>query len=91
MRELDEFLEMFGGFFSKKELAEITEAWEEDECRNAYVLGVWDRDPRRAASPVRRDLIQWLDAHPDRWAKEFEEATGYRVGLDQALSFPENN
>jgi len=86
----DEFVERFGHLFSELERLEILEAWE-DECRNAFVLGVWDRDPQRERSPVREELIRWLDAHPDQWTSSFMEATGYWVGLREALAFPEDN
>ena len=90
MKEFDEFVERFGGLLSSREILEILEAWE-DECRNAFVLGVWDRDPQRERSPARWDLIRWLDAHPDRWTREFYESTGYRPSLREALAFPEDN
>jgi hypothetical protein len=88
MEELKEFVSRFGYLFSPEELEEIRACWDE-ECRNATILGIYDR--RERCSEEREELIQWLDAHPDRWTIEFQEAAGYRPGLQEVLAIPEDN
>ncbi len=75
--------------FSPEELREIEACWD-DECRNAIILGIYDR--REFSDPEEREeLIRWLDAHPDRWTIEFQKAAGYRPGLREVLMSPEDN
>jgi len=89
MEEYKEFVKKFGHLFSRAELREIREAWD-DECRNAFILGIYDR--REFYDPKDREaLIRWLDAHPDRWTLEFLEAEGRRVSLRETLAIPEDN
>jgi hypothetical protein len=89
MEEFKEFVERFGRLFSRAELREIREAWD-DECRNALILGIYDR--REFYSHEDREaLIRWLDAHPDRWTLEFLKDRGYRPSLREALAIPEDN
>ena len=72
MGEFEEFVERFGHLFSSAELEEIETAWD-DECRNAIILGIYDR--REFYDPKDREaLIGWLDSHPDRWTLEFLKA-----------------
>jgi hypothetical protein len=89
MEELKEFVSRFGYLFSPEELEEIEECWNE-ECRNAIILGIHDRR-ERCSYEEREELIQWLDAHPDRWTVEFQEATGYQPSLREVLINPEDN
>jgi hypothetical protein len=89
MEELKEFVSRFGYLFSPEELEEIEACWN-DECRNATILGIYDR--REFFSyEEREELIRWLDAHPDRWTVEFQEAAGYRPSLREVLGNPEDN
>jgi hypothetical protein len=89
MEELGEFVSRFGYLFSPEELEEIEAHWG-DECRNAIILGIYDR--REFYSPEDREaLIRWLDAHPDRWTVGFQEATGCRPSLREVLINPEDN
>jgi hypothetical protein len=89
MEELKEFVSRFGCLFSLEELEEIEACWHE-ECRNAFILGIYDR--REFFSyEEREELIRWLDAHPDRWTIEFQKATGRRPSLQEVLAIPEDN
>jgi len=89
MEELKEFVSRFGYLFSPEELEEIEEHWG-DECRNAVILGIYDR--REFCSPEDREaLIRWLDAHPDQWTVEFRDAAGYQPSLREVLINPEDN
>ena len=89
MKEFKEFVEKFGHLFSRAELKEIETAWD-DECRNAFILGIYDRRDFYSHED-REALIRWLDAHPDRWTLEFLETEGRRVSLREALAIPEDN
>jgi hypothetical protein len=88
MEELKEFVSRFGHLFSPEELEEIKACWGE-ECRNAFILGIYDR--RERCPEEREELIRWLDAHPDRWTIEFQKATGRRPSLQEVLTIPEDN
>jgi hypothetical protein len=88
MEEMKEFVSRFGYLFAPDELKEIEAHWG-DECRNAIILGIYDR--REHYSYEREELIRWLDAHPDRWTIEFQKATGYRPSLREVLIDPEEN
>jgi hypothetical protein len=89
MKELKEFASRFGHLFSPDELEEIKACWD-DECRNAIILGIYDR--REFYSHEDREaLIRWLDAHPDRWTIEFREVAGYQPSLREVLANPEDN
>jgi hypothetical protein len=89
MEELKEFASRFGYLFSPEELEEIKGCWD-DECRNAIILGIYDRR-KFSSHEEREELIRWLDAHPDRWTIEFQNATGYRPSLWEILINPEDN
>jgi hypothetical protein len=89
MEELKEFVSRFGYLFSPEELEEIKACWSE-ECRNAIILGIYDRR-ERYSHEEREELIRWLDAHPDQWTIEFQEATGRRTSLREVLANPEEN
>ncbi len=89
MEELKEFVSRFGYLFSPEELEEIEACWNE-ECRNAFILGIYDRSERYPREE-REELIRWLDAHPDRWTVEFQGAAGYRPSLLEVLTNPEDN
>jgi hypothetical protein len=39
----------------------------------------------------REELIQWLDAYPDQWTVEFQEAAGRWLSLREALDNSEDN
>jgi hypothetical protein len=89
MEELKEFVSRFRYLFSPEELEEIEACWN-DECRNATILGIYDR--REFFSyEEREELIRWLDAHPDRWTVEFRKATGRWTSLRKVLGNPEDN
>jgi hypothetical protein len=89
MGEFEEFVERFGHLFSSAELEEIETAWD-DECRNAIILGIYDRREFYSHED-RESLIRWLDSHPDRWTLEFLKDKGYRPSLREALAIPEDN
>jgi hypothetical protein len=89
MEELKEFVSRFEHLFSPEELEEIKACWDE-ECRNAFILGIYDRR-ERCSYEEREELIRWLDAHPDQWTIEFQEAAGYRPSLREVLANPEDN
>jgi hypothetical protein len=89
MEELEGFVSRFGYLFSPEELREIEACWGE-KCRNAFILGIYDRR-ERCSYEEREELIRWLDAHPDQWTIEFQEAAGYRPSLREVLANPEDN
>jgi site-specific DNA-cytosine methylase len=56
---------------------------------DVYILGIYDR--REFFSHEKREeLIQWLDAHPNRWTIEFQKAEGYWISLREVLANPDN-
>jgi hypothetical protein len=89
MEELEEFVSRFGYLFSPEELEEIEAYWN-DECRNAIVLGIYDRRGFLSYEE-REELIRWLDAHPDQWTVGFRKATGRWPSLREVLGNPEDN
>jgi hypothetical protein len=88
VEELKEFVSRFGYLFSPEELEEIKACWDE-ECWNAFILGIYDQRERRFEE--RKELIRWLDAHPDQWTIEFQKAAGYWPSLREALADLEDN
>jgi hypothetical protein len=55
LEELKEFVSRFGYLFSPEELREIEAFWGE-KCRNAFILGIYDRHER--GPKEREELIR---------------------------------
>ena len=72
MKLFEQFVEQFGKYLNEEEIEEVKECWN-DNCRNAIVLGIWDRKKHRAIA--RKNLAEWISDHPDKWEQKYNSST----------------